>query len=91
MPGLLPRLLHRALHHVPGPHSCCRRAQILTGDSWAQEIARPILEEYPASAAFFVSCVIMLCNMVLINVVVAFAKAGQMSRCSRSAARQLFV
>mmetsp|Transcript_16645 Transcript_16645/g.25856 ORF Transcript_16645/g.25856 Transcript_16645/m.25856 type:complete len:473 (-) Transcript_16645:69-1487(-) len=52
------------------------------GDSWAQEIARPIIDSQPTGAsAYFVSFV-LLASMVLINVMVAilldeFAKAGE--------------
>jgi len=59
--------------------------QVLTGDSWAHEIARPIMDLYGggATATFFVSYLIVG-EMVLIQVMVAilleeFAKAGQIS------------
>jgi hypothetical protein len=45
--------------------------QVLTGDGWSSEIARPILEDAPfAAAAFFISYIIV-CALMLMNVVVA--------------------
>eukprot|EP00854_Cymbomonas_tetramitiformis_P021669 gene21669-26063_t len=43
--------------------------QIMTGDSWG-EIARPIIDEFPHAAIFFVTY-ILIANIVLVNVIIA--------------------
>ena len=46
--------------------------QVLTGDSWAEAIGRPLLEGwFPMSTALFFVSFILLHSVVLINVVVA--------------------
>ena len=44
--------------------------QVMTGDSWAEVIARPIVARYPPSAAYFLSFVLIQ-TIVLQNVAVA--------------------
>ncbi|KAK3265813.1 hypothetical protein CYMTET_25534 [Cymbomonas tetramitiformis] len=44
--------------------------QVMTGDSWAQSIARPIIDVYPVASIFFVSY-ILVANIMLVNVVIA--------------------
>ncbi|KAK3282629.1 hypothetical protein CYMTET_9642 [Cymbomonas tetramitiformis] len=44
--------------------------QVMTGDSWATAIARPIIDEYPIAAIYFVSY-ILISNIMLVNVVIA--------------------
>lgn len=43
--------------------------QIMTGESWS-EIARPIVDEYPQAAMFFITY-ILIANIVLVNVIIA--------------------
>ncbi|KAK3275388.1 hypothetical protein CYMTET_16484 [Cymbomonas tetramitiformis] len=43
--------------------------QIMTGESWS-EIARPIIDEYPQAAMFFITY-ILVANIVLVNVIIA--------------------
>lgn len=44
--------------------------QVMTGDSWAENVARPIIDQYPQAAIYFVSY-ILISAIVLVNVVVA--------------------
>mmetsp|Transcript_35322 Transcript_35322/g.42525 ORF Transcript_35322/g.42525 Transcript_35322/m.42525 type:complete len:824 (+) Transcript_35322:131-2602(+) len=44
--------------------------QVMTGDSWAEAVARPIIDTYPHAAIFFVSYIILV-GIVLVNVVIA--------------------
>lgn len=44
--------------------------QVMTGDSWATAIARPIIDEYPIASVYFVSY-ILISNIMLVNVVIA--------------------
>jgi len=44
--------------------------QVMTGDSWAEMVARPIVNDYPIAAVFFVSY-ILFTTIILMNVVVA--------------------
>ncbi|KAK3247976.1 hypothetical protein CYMTET_42543 [Cymbomonas tetramitiformis] len=44
--------------------------QVMTGDSWAMAIARPIIDDWPHAAIFFVTYV-LIANIMLVNVVIA--------------------
>ncbi|KAK3266134.1 hypothetical protein CYMTET_25237 [Cymbomonas tetramitiformis] len=44
--------------------------QVMTGDSWAENVARPIIDQFPQAAIYFVSY-ILISAIVLVNVVVA--------------------
>lgn len=44
--------------------------QVMTGDSWATAIARPVINVYPHAAIFFVSYILIV-NIMLVNVVIA--------------------
>ena len=44
--------------------------QVMTGESWAEMIARPLVDAYPLSSLYFVSYILIV-GLVLINVVVA--------------------
>jgi len=47
--------------------------QVLTGESWSEAVARPLIDgtEYPMSVAIYFVTFNLLCGVVLINVVVA--------------------
>lgn len=49
---------------------CSWASQVLTGESWASAVARPLVDESPGSAIFFISY-ILVCNIMLMNVVIA--------------------
>ena len=52
--------------------------QVLTGDSWAEAIGRPLLEGwFPMSTALFFVSFILLHSVVLINVVVGAAQESE--------------
>ena len=42
--------------------------QVMTGESWAEMVARPIMDEYASAALYFVSY-ILVTSIVLVNVV----------------------
>ncbi|KAK3263980.1 hypothetical protein CYMTET_27252 [Cymbomonas tetramitiformis] len=44
--------------------------QVMSGDSWAEAIARPCVAEYPLASLYFVSY-ILVADLMLVNVVVA--------------------
>eukprot|EP00854_Cymbomonas_tetramitiformis_P007855 gene7855-9328_t len=44
--------------------------QVMTGDSWAEAVARPIIDEYPHASLYFISY-ILITSVMLVNVVVA--------------------
>ena len=44
--------------------------QVMTGESWAEMVARPIMDEYASAALYFVSY-ILVTSIVLVNVVIA--------------------
>ena len=45
--------------------------QVLTGESWSEAIARPLMEQSPMVAAFYFISFILINGIVLVNVVVA--------------------
>lgn len=42
----------------------------MTGDGWAEEVARPVVDMYPQAAVFFISY-ILIATIMLMNVVIA--------------------
>mmetsp|Transcript_15809 Transcript_15809/g.30482 ORF Transcript_15809/g.30482 Transcript_15809/m.30482 type:complete len:693 (-) Transcript_15809:210-2288(-) len=44
--------------------------QVMTGDGWAEEVARPVVDMYPQAAVFFISY-ILIATIMLMNVVIA--------------------
>jgi len=44
--------------------------QVMTGDSWSEAIARPIIDQYPWAAIYFITYILIV-GIVLINVVIA--------------------
>ncbi|KAK3271760.1 hypothetical protein CYMTET_19915 [Cymbomonas tetramitiformis] len=45
--------------------------QIMTGDSWAEAIARPVIDERPGAGVFFFVSFYLISAIVLVNVVIA--------------------
>lgn len=44
--------------------------QVMTGDAWSEEVARPVIDIYPQAAVFFISY-ILIATVMLMNVVIA--------------------
>ena len=73
----LDTVIHPGNGHPHGPYyfgdfgsAMFTMFQVMTGESWAEMVARPLVDAYPLSALYFISYILVV-GLVLINVVVA--------------------